>query len=41
MNPDYACHTCGNQVLYRVDHKPDCVYYVAPLVWHDPRARLN
>lgn len=24
---DYACRECGNSVLYRSDHKPECKHY--------------
>lgn len=26
MNPDYECHECHNQVLYKIDHKVGCSY---------------
>jgi hypothetical protein len=35
---DYRCQHCLNLVLYRRDHKPDCIHYVEPRVEWD---RLN
>lgn len=24
---DYRCRECKNLVLYRIDHKPECIHY--------------